>query len=359
MSARSRAPGEARIADGVASPAVESRGRRWRRRAVSCSAVTVATVVVWGALPLLLPCALIVDLASGRRLSVGRALLFMAWYLACESVGVVVSAGLSVRHSISRPQEPVWWRWNQALQSSWTRALWWAAVRIFRLSVDVKGADDCARGPIIVLSRHTSLADTLLPAVFIAAAHQMLLSTVMKQELLWDPCLDIVGQRLPNAFVLRGGKDSAAEIEKVRALARGLVSVDDDGAHRGVLIYPEGTRFSAARLSSAQQRLASHSDPRVATAAAALTHVLPLQLGGVTAALAAAPNADVVICAHVGFDGIRTFSDLVRGSLVGRHIRLNVTRVSRAEVPAEPSAQVGWLLEQWADLDRWVAQANP
>jgi 1-acyl-sn-glycerol-3-phosphate acyltransferase len=331
-----------------------------RRRLVTCTVVVVACAVVWVLLPVAVVVGGLIDVVSGGRLSLARASLFVAWYLMAETVGIVVSVALFGAKLVLSPSRLTWWRWNQRLQATWTEALWWAAVRIFVLRVDVRGDAECVGGPIVVLSRHTSLADTLLPAVFLAARHRILLRTVMKKELLWDPCLDIVGQRLPNAFVSRGGTDSEAEINKVRALAAGL-SVEEASAAAisadGVLLYPEGTRFSADRLQRAKVRLAEHRDPRVAATAAALTHVLPPQLGGVTAALAAAPDADVVFCAHVGFDGIRRFGDLIRGSLVGRHIRVQLTRIARADIPSDPDEQVGWLLEQWLRMDAWVAKA--
>ena len=43
-----------------------------------------------------------------------------------------------------------------------------------------------------------------------------------ERELLWDPCLDVVGQRLPNVFVRRGDGDGASEIAAVRAPAADL-----------------------------------------------------------------------------------------------------------------------------------------
>ena len=60
--------------------------------------------------------------------------------------------------------------------------------------------------------------------VFYAIPHQVRLRYVLKRELLLDPCLDIVGNRLPNCFVARSGADAQADIDKVadarRATAR-------------------------------------------------------------------------------------------------------------------------------------------
>ena len=88
----------------------------------------------------------------------------------------------------------------------------WRAVpgaqRIFGITIEVEGTDELRDGPIIVFLRHSSVADTLLPAVFIANPNGLKLRYVLKHELLWDPCLDIVGNRLPNSFVRRGSGDS-------------------------------------------------------------------------------------------------------------------------------------------------------
>src|SRR4030095_7187674 len=82
--------------------------------------------------------------------------------------------------------------------------------------------------------------DTLLPAVFASDPHRLRLGNVMKRELLWDPCLDVVGQRTRNAFVRRG----SAERDKELALLRQLAAAA--GEKDGVLLFPEGTRFSRA-----------------------------------------------------------------------------------------------------------------
>ena len=86
----------------------------------------------------------------------------------------------------------------------------------------VEGAELGENGPYHLFIRHASVADTVLAVGFLCAPYRMRLRYVLKHELLWDPCLDIVGLRIPNAFVKRGSGDSEAEIEKVRALAKDL-----------------------------------------------------------------------------------------------------------------------------------------
>jgi 1-acyl-sn-glycerol-3-phosphate acyltransferase len=82
------------------------------------------------------------------------------------------------------------------------------------------------------------MVDTMLPAHLVANPTGFRLRYVLKKELLADPTLDIGGNRLPNYFINRGAGDSAKETEAVRRLASDL------GSNDGVLIYPEGTRYS-------------------------------------------------------------------------------------------------------------------
>ena len=150
--------------------------------------------------------------------------------------------------------------------------------------------------------RHASIVDNLLPALFVAAPHGLRLRYVLKRELLSDPAIDIAGGRLPNCFVRRGADDAEAEIARVRALAAGL------GPDEGVLIYPEGTRFTAAKRERAIER-----QPR----AAELRNVPPPRPGGTLAVMET--GADVVICAHHGLDGFASIGDPgAAGSCGGR-----------------------------------------
>ena len=64
-------------------------------------------------------------------------------------------------------------------------------------------------GPILLLSRHASMIDTMLPARYVVKPHGIKLRYVLKKELLIDPTLDIGGNRLPNYFIDRRGSARA------------------------------------------------------------------------------------------------------------------------------------------------------
>jgi 1-acyl-sn-glycerol-3-phosphate acyltransferase len=202
---------------------------------------------------------------------------------------------------------------------------------------------------VLVLVRHVSVGDTLIPAYFIARKTGRMLRYVLKHELLWDPCLDIVGQRLPNTFVRRGTGD-ARELEKLDQLSAGM------GKNDGVLIFPEGTRFTPDKREKVLSRLASQDAPKLLEAAADMQHVLPPRLGGALRLLEAVPDGDVVFCAHTGFEGISTLGDLWRGSLMDRTIRVRFWRVSRRDIPDDEDGRVAWLLDQWRRVDAVVEE---
>jgi hypothetical protein len=135
----------------------------------------------------------------------------------------------------------------------------------------------------------------------------------------------------------------------VQALARDL------GPRDGVLIYPEGTRFSEAKRERVLQRLARAGDVKQLEYARALHHVLPPRPGGVLGLLDAAPGADAIVCAHVGFEEAASLTQLWRGALLGRRIRVRFERVPRGHVPSDREARASWLQELWRGVDAWVA----
>lgn len=313
---------------------------RWPRRAASLSVFSALAVVTLGLLPVWLSLAAIVDGVTDRRLPRVRAVAFFALYLGCELAGITAAVWIWLWR---RKAPPAAWRdSNASLQRRWTSALMGGALWTFGMRVSVEGADVAARGPFLLFVRHSSTADTVLAAALVANPHRVLLRYVLKRELLWDPCLDIVGQRLPNAFVHRGGKNRGAEVAAVVALT------DDLGPTDGVLIYPEGTRFSLSKLVRAREMLAEH--PELAELAAGFRHVLPPRLGGSLALLER--GLDVVFLDHSGFEGSASFGAFWRGNLIGKTIAVRLRRVPVAEIPKR--GRDLWLFQQWRETDAWV-----
>ena len=121
------------------------------------------------------------------------------------------------------------------LQRWWATGLMNAVRQYYEVRFEVDGQETLSEGPYLLWMRHCSLLDTLLPAM-LTARFSIRLRYVLKQGLLIDPCLDIVGQRLPNCFVQRDGQDTEGDIGRVTALREELGSDD------AIMLYPEGTR---------------------------------------------------------------------------------------------------------------------
>ena len=315
------------------------------RRLITVPTVIAGFVVATVLLPLLVFSALIVDLVrrliSGRPLVLVRGVLFLWIYLAGEVWALVALAVTSVLPRDAKTRATV------ALQGAWAGWSLRSVVALFDLDLSVEGQDETSPGPILVLARHASLIDTLLPARLISRPQGIQLRYVLKKELMADPALDIAGHRLLNAFIDR---TSTSERNAIRELAENL------GPNDGVLIYPEGTRFTEAKRERYVAALSKREDPATAIAQT-FRHVLPPRPGG-TLALLDSSDADVVILAHRGLEVLSSVRDIWGGDLVGRQIDVSMWRVNRNEIPSGRSQRVMWLYERWRDIDDWLASKN-
>jgi len=323
--------------------------RVWGRRAVTIPALLAATGLTLGLLPVLLPLAVAVDLARRRDLLAARCLLALAWNLLmhCVAVGVLFAIWVGAgRWAGAAPERER--RWTAWLERWWTCGAWRTAELLFRMRTVVEGAEELARpGPLIVFPRHASILDTMLPFATMAAPTGRRLRHVMKQELLADPAVDLIGHRLPTAFVRRGTRDHAGQVAAVERLVDGL------GEAEAVIIYPEGTRFTEQKRRRALARIAE-KDPAILARARALHHVLPPHIAGPLGVLERDDRADVVFCAHTGLEGSGHLRDLLSGCLLDRTVKVRFWRVPRAQVPRERDARVDWLYDWWARVDDWI-----
>ncbi len=324
---------------------VDRYGRRvstFRRRLGSISCLFVAAVALLVLLPIWLPIVVVVDLVRARpRLPVARLLLFALGWAWLESSGVVIAFGLWIVGQRNNHQV------HYRLQT------WWAAnvLGVLRattgMRVTATHVDQLRPGPAVLLCRHASLADSLVSAWVLTSLADMHPRYVLKRELLADPCLDIVGNRLPNHFLDREATDSQVELQALTRLSK------DMGQGDIAVIFPEGTRASSAKRERAMQKL-SERDPDRARRLSPLRHLLPPRPTGAAALIDGAPEADVVIAWHVGFDGLDTFSGILRHlARKPRPVRFDARRVARSDVPAG-AAFTDWLDSVWLQADRDV-----
>ena len=318
------------------------------RRLVTIPGYVIAWSLCVVTAPLWLPLAGIVDAVRRNRGVALRSGVFLTYYLSCEILGIAISAGLWAWSRIFPIEAERWADLHYRLEAWWGASLLSGVVRVFGLRLEVEDDADLGRGPYLLLVRHASSADTLLASALVSQPHGIRLRYVLKRELLLDPCLDIVGNRLPNVFVDRLSDDSAREIRRTQEIARGL------GPREGLLTYPEGTRFSEEKRSRVLERLHREGDAKMLDYAQSLRFVLPPRPGGTLGLLEAAPDVDVVVCSHTGFEGAATLAQIWRGSLVHQKVRVHFRRISRDAIPSEREDQLAWLLEEWQRVDAWV-----
>ena len=327
-------------------------GDRLARRAKGLAAEVGGFVALTLLFPLIIAGAAVVDLVlwvvRRKPWMAVRLVAFAWWFLFAEMRGLaalaaiyLVTGGPLGRGSKRRR------RLVYDLRIHWCRSHLAGIRRLFGVRFEVEGLEHAGPGPVLILIRHASIIDNTLPDALVGHAHGLGLRFVLKRELQMLPVFDIGARWVPTYFVRRGSGDTDAEVGKLRGLAHDL------GPGEAILLYPEGTRSTPAKLARAQEIVAERQ-PHLAPLAGRLRHVLPPRLGGPLALLDEAQGIDVVFCAHVGLDGFEYISDIWRGGLVGATIRVAFWRVPAAEIPASEPERTEWLYTQWQAVDDWV-----
>lgn len=321
-----------------------------KRRLLTIPGLYLGGLVIVILIPLWLVVGLVIDLLGRRfRFPIVRLLAFAVCWAWLEIIGVTVSAAL--------------WLTGQRRnsQAHYTLQRWWAArlLGALRLTcgvrVQVENMEALRPGPAILMARHASLADSLVSAYVVTSVAGMNPRYVLKRELLGDPCLDVVGQRLPNHFLDRQAPDSTPELEALQTLTSTM-----DNKSVGI-IFPEGTRANPVKRERALEKLSVKDNAR-AERLRDLQHLLPPRPAGAIALLRGNRVADVVLGWHVGFEGLDTFGGMLRAlSRPFPPVRFVLRRIPRSEIPnvdtPDETAFVTWLDSQWISLDREVDEA--
>ena len=205
--------------------------------------------------------------------------------------------------------------------------------------------------PLLVLCRHAGPGDSLLLVRALVTLADRRPLIVLKDALQLDPTVDVLVNRLPSRFITpRPGVASDVE-SAIGDLAAGA------GPGDAVVIFPEGGNFSERRRLRAIERLRSLGHADEAALAEGWRNVLAPRPGGTLAALAAAPDADVLFVAHEGLEDLSSLADLWRGLPMDDVVEARWWRVPAAEAPraAPVDDQVDWLFTWWGTLDTWIA----
>jgi 1-acyl-sn-glycerol-3-phosphate acyltransferase len=322
---------------------------RWVRRAVLAPAMVGLTVAMLLTLPLWLLVAAAVSPLLPGRFRVLRVLWVTVVALVLESVAllglfvlwVASGFGLAIR-------TPLMQRLHYEVVAWYLRLLYREAVRVLRLRVEIEGPDpDEYRGrPLLVFCRHAGPGDSFLLVHALVNWYAREPRIVLAATLQWDPALDVVLNRLPARFVVPGRGQGGDAEQRIAELATALDGND------AFVIFPEGGNFTERRRLAGIRRLREGGFEEMARRSEAMRHVLPPRPGGVSAALAAAPEADIVWVAHAGLDHLYTVADIWRALPLDTTVRMRWWRVPHDEVPRD--AQVDWLYDWWKKIDDWV-----
>jgi 1-acyl-sn-glycerol-3-phosphate acyltransferase len=287
----------------------------------------------------------------------------LAWFLG-ETAALTVSGCLWIVSGFGGRLDTEPYRSRNYAVMRWLLDLIYrAAERTCGLSVHVAGPpgepQDAASRPIIVLSRHAGPGDSLLVVHHLLTACGRRPRLVMKAALQLDPSLDVLANRLPNAFVqhhrrTRSSTGPRHHTEQIRRLATGL---DEQSA---LVIFPEGANWTPLRWRRGIARLRRRGLPDLAERAAAMPNVLPPRTTGALVALAACPAADVIFVAHAGLDTLVSVRDVWQSLSADVTVCARWWRVPADEVPrtAGQQAQVDWLYDWWRRIDAWISDQH-
>jgi 1-acyl-sn-glycerol-3-phosphate acyltransferase len=332
-----------------------------RRLVLTPLLLVVAVALIFG-LPLLVILAAAASPLLPGRWRALRLLWFGLVWVALESVALFACLALWVASGFGgRLRSEPYQDRHYAIMRWFLATLFDVAIQAFRLRIEVEEPEltpQEARArltrPVIVLSRHAGPGDSFLLVHHLLSRYWRRPRIVMKAALQYDPGLDVVINRLPNAFVsARRGADNAI-IQAIERLASDL------GPTGALVIFPEGGNFTPRRRLRAIRLLEERQLDEEASRARAMAHLLPPRPGGALAAIGAAPTADVIFVAHTGLEDVITLGDVWRSLPMEQVLKARWWRVPAAEVPrGDREAQVRWLYEWWERIDAWIGENRP
>ncbi|MEZ5246795.1 MAG: lysophospholipid acyltransferase family protein [Acidimicrobiales bacterium] len=318
------------------------------RRPISITTVSVVFFVLVALTPVVLPITVVADLVTRAPMRRTRVWLLYLSILFNEGLGTWSAIAMTAFH-LGRLDRPLAQERFHRLMMWWGERHITSLRRFAGLRWVVETPDEVVRADAIVLSRHSSHADSVLPLLLFGTGGGHHLRYTLKDDLQWAPAMDIVGNRMPHVFVDRSPDADSPLTDRIRELARG---VDDDTV---AVIFPEGTFYTPARLDRAATRIAE-TRPDLEATVRSLQHLLPPRPAGTLALMEGAPGADLVLVAH---EGMEDFGDLaaIRANIPLTHpVRVRLWRIARADVPDDEDDFVTWLMDRWIDMDRWIQQ---
>ncbi len=335
---------------------------RWLRR-------LVITPLVWAVAGWLLivavPVAVIVLLLVSYRLPGWlkplRVLGMAVVYLACEFITLTVMFVLWVASGFGYAMRTdLFQRLHYGLLKRALDVLLAFGRRFFALTVVTAGpvlpgrheVPTTEQRPLLVMSRHGGPGDSFLLTREILSWSGRRPRVVLKDTLMLDPMIDVLLHRIPAAFISPNPRDPDATTRAIADLAASM------GPSDALLIFPEGGNFTPGRRRRAIERLRRTGHEDAAERAEDLTSFLPPRPSGVGAALAARPEADVVVVAHSGLERMVSVGDVWREIPVAKTLHVAWRRFPPGSVPLQPEALSAWLFDRWDEMQQWVTRLD-
>ncbi len=208
--------------------------------------------------------------------------------------------------------------------------------------------------PLVALARHAGPADSLaLTWMLMHTAHRTP-RIVLANALRWDPSVDLVLTRLQSYFVPSKTGSGSDRVEGIAELA---TSLDADDV---LLIFPEGQNWSPRRRAGLIERFRRSGKRRLAARATELWNVLPPRAAGAGAAVAARPDADVMVLAHAGFERLTGPAEIWPAiPFDDRPFLVRAWTYDASDVPRSPEPFETWLDEHWSVMDEWIETHSP
>ncbi len=299
--------------------------------------------------PIVLLVAAIADVFLPGRFRTTRLLAVLVVFLLCEVTGMSVGFLLWVASGfgLALRSEP-FQNAHHRFIAWWLERLIGAAEKLLGLRISLEDPPAPRAGPVLVFPRHAGPGDSLLIARTLMSGYGRRPRIVMKETMQWAPTIDIIGNRLQACFIRPADRDASRFIGRIGDLAKGL---DDREA---VVLFPEGGNFSLRRRERAIAKLRESGREDYAARAEQMTHILAPRPGGALAAIAAAPEADVVFVAHTGLEYLGDTPELWRSVPLQQPIISRYWRIAPQDIPQGRDEQIDWLYSWWSTIDTWI-----
>jgi 1-acyl-sn-glycerol-3-phosphate acyltransferase len=326
------------------------------RRPVTVTVWLLMSLVCLIVSPVLLALAALVSAVSGRpqaliftRLLVVYFALELATLIACGALWLASGCGVLIRR-------PHFQRLHDRLLRWFVHGIAGRWLALLDIDLPAEEPTEATRAldrdsPLLLFSRHAGPGDTILLMDRLLTRFDRSPSVVFKQSVAIDPCVDLIGHRLPHAVLDTSDKEGCeARIEQVAA----------ELGERGVLLlFPEGGNFTVERRRRAVRKLWRTDRRQEAAKAENMSHMLPPRPSGALAALRGNPGADVIFAVHSGL-GLAAFPrEIWRETPLGKTFNTHMWLAAAADRPSEPDAQVAWIYDWWKRLDEWIDEQGP